>query len=53
MRSPRLWVVLMLMCFTALVLHVRGDVDHVPYSRPLSELPMSDRLAHGDRRSAG
>lgn len=41
MRSPRLWVVLMLMCFTALVLHVRGDVDHVPYSRPLSELPMA------------
>jgi EpsI family protein len=21
------------------VLHVRGDVDHVPYSRPLSEIP--------------
>jgi len=29
------------MCFTALVLHVRGDVDRVPYSRPLSELPMA------------
>jgi EpsI family protein len=27
------------MCFTALVLHLRGDVDHVPSSRPLSELP--------------
>ena len=41
MRSPRLWVVVVLMCFTALVLHVRGDVDRVPYSRPLSELPMA------------
>jgi EpsI family protein len=39
MRSPRFWVVVVLMCFTALVLHVRGDVDRVPYSRPLSELP--------------
>ncbi len=27
------------MAFTALVLHVRGDVDRVPPSRPLSELP--------------
>ena len=41
MRSPQLWVVVVLMCFTALVLHVRGDVDRVPYSRPLSELPMA------------
>jgi EpsI family protein len=27
------------MSFSALVLHVRGDVDHVPYSLPLSQLP--------------
>ena len=39
MRSLRLWVVVLLMSFTALVLHVRGDVDRVPPSRPLSELP--------------
>jgi len=39
MRSPRLWVVVLLMSSTALALHVRGDVDRVPPSRPLSELP--------------
>lgn len=39
MRSLRLWVVVLLMSFTALVLHVRGDVDRVPASRPLSEMP--------------
>jgi len=38
MRSPRLWLIVLLMSFTALVLHVRGDVDRVPYSRPLDEL---------------
>jgi EpsI family protein len=41
MRSPRLWVVVLLMSFTALVLHVRGDVDRVPPSRPLSEMPQT------------
>ncbi len=39
MRSARLWLVLLMMAFTALVLHLRGDVDHVPPSRPLSEFP--------------
>ena len=39
MRSARLWVIVILMSFSALVLHVRGDVDHVPYSVPLSQLP--------------
>jgi EpsI family protein len=39
MSSARLWLVLLLMSFTALVLHLRGDVDHVPPSRPLSEFP--------------
>jgi EpsI family protein len=37
MRSPRLWLIVALMCFTALVLHVRGDQDRVVASRPLSE----------------
>jgi EpsI family protein len=41
MKSARLWVVSLLMCLTAVLLHVRGDVDHVPPSRPLSELPMT------------
>jgi EpsI family protein len=39
MRSPRFWVVTLLMSFTMLVLHVRGDQDRVLPSRPLSELP--------------
>ncbi|HWB33586.1 MAG TPA: EpsI family protein [Acidobacteriaceae bacterium] len=41
MRSVRLWVVVVLMSFTALVLYVRGDVDHAPASLPLSEMPMA------------
>lgn len=41
MKSPRLWLVVLLMTFTALVLHLRGDVDRVLPSRPLSELPMT------------
>jgi EpsI family protein len=39
MKSPRLWVIVLLMSFTAFVLHVRGDVDHVPPSLPLNQLP--------------
>lgn len=39
MRSLRLWIVAGLMCFTAVVLRVRGDVDHAPDARPLNELP--------------
>ena len=39
MKSPRLWLIVLLMSFTALVLHVRGDEDHVLPSRPLSEMP--------------
>jgi EpsI family protein len=39
MKSPRLWFIVLLMAFTGLVLHVRGDVDRVPPSRPLSEMP--------------
>lgn len=40
MNSPRLWIVLLLMSSTLLVLHMRGDVDRVPPSRPLNELPL-------------
>ncbi len=39
MRSARFWVVVLLMSSTALLLHLRGDVDRVPSSRPLSEFP--------------
>jgi EpsI family protein len=39
MRSLRFWFVAVLMTFTALVLYVRGDVDRVLPSRPLSEFP--------------
>ena len=41
MRSPRLWFIVLAMLFTAVVLHVRGDVDRVPSSRPLSEFPLT------------
>jgi EpsI family protein len=39
MKSLRLWFVAVLMTFTALVLHVRGDVDRVLPSQPLSDFP--------------
>ena len=39
MKSLRLWCVVLLMFSTALVLHVRGDVDKVLPSRPLNEFP--------------
>lgn len=41
MRSARFWVVVLLLSATALALHLRGDVDRVLPSRPLSELPMT------------
>lgn len=41
MRSLRFWAIVVLLCFSAFVLHVRGDVDRVPDSRPLSEMPMT------------
>jgi EpsI family protein len=48
MRSARLWLVLLLMALTVLVLHLRGDVDRVPPSRPLSQFPaiIGTRLAN-------
>jgi EpsI family protein len=41
MKSLRLWCVVLLMSFTALVLHVRGDVDRVLPSQPLNSFPTS------------
>lgn len=40
MNSVRFWAVTVLMCAAAVAIHVRGDVDRVPPSEPLSELPM-------------
>jgi EpsI family protein len=39
MKSARFWVVVLLMAGAALALHARGNVDWVPQSRPLGELP--------------
>ena len=39
--SSRFWVVALLMASAALLLHLRGDVDWVPPSRPLNEFPMT------------
>ena len=39
MKYVRFSVVVLLMSFTALALYVRGDVDKVPPSDPLTELP--------------
>jgi EpsI family protein len=41
MKSPQLWVVVVLLAFTSLILHVRGSADRVPKSEPLALLPMS------------
>jgi EpsI family protein len=39
MSSLRFWVVAVLMCATAVLLKARGDVDRVPASLPLDQLP--------------
>jgi len=39
MKSTRYWTVVLLLLATALVLHTRGDVDRVPPSDPLSQMP--------------
>jgi EpsI family protein len=41
MKSPRFWIVILLLCSTIFVLQSRGDVDQVPYSQPLSLMPQS------------
>jgi EpsI family protein len=38
MRSLRFWVVVVLLVSAGLLLHLRGDVDRVPQSQPLSDL---------------
>jgi EpsI family protein len=39
MKTSRFWAIVLLMTGTALVLHLRGDKDQVPDSRPLREMP--------------
>jgi EpsI family protein len=41
MKSARFWVVVLLMTGAALVLRARGNVDRVPPSAPLAELPQT------------
>lgn len=39
MRFPQLWFVIALLFATLFLVHARGDVDRVPVSAPLSEIP--------------
>jgi EpsI family protein len=39
MKSPRYWTVVLLLVATALLLRTRGDVDRVPVSDPLNQMP--------------
>ena len=41
MKSPRFWIVIVLLASTIFVLQSRGDVDRVPYSEPLSGMPQT------------
>jgi len=38
-KSPQFWVVVLCLFATLLVIHARGDVDRVPPSAPLGEVP--------------
>jgi len=44
MRSPRFWVIVILLVAATVVLRVRGDVDKVPPSQPLDQMP--ETIAH-------
>lgn len=39
MKSLQFWCVSLCLVITLLLIHIRGDVDHVPASAPLSEIP--------------
>jgi EpsI family protein len=41
MKSPRFWIVIVLLVSTIFVLESRGDVDQVPNSQPLNMMPQS------------
>ncbi len=44
MKSPQFWSIVVLLIATMFLLHARGDVDHVPPSAPLNEVP--DNFGH-------
>jgi EpsI family protein len=39
MKSPRFWIVIVILTSTIFVLQSRGDVDRVPHSEPISGMP--------------
>ncbi|MEO7029617.1 MAG: exosortase C-terminal domain/associated protein EpsI [Acidobacteriaceae bacterium] len=39
MKSPKFWILIVLLLAATVVLRVRGDVDRVPVSEPLSQMP--------------
>jgi EpsI family protein len=41
MKTPQFWASVVLLFSTGVFLHVRGDTDRVPTSRPLSEMPQT------------
>ena len=41
MKSPRFWIVILILLSTFTVLHLRGDADRVPSSEALSLLPQT------------
>jgi EpsI family protein len=41
MRSPRFWLVLLLLISTVFILQSRGDADRIPASQPLSQMPQN------------
>ena len=54
MKSPRFWIVILLLTSTIFVLESRGDVDQVPVSESLSqhasELWLLDLKRHSPHR---
>ena len=41
MRSPQFWVAFLCLAATLLLVHIRGDVDQVPASAPLNQMPIN------------
>lgn len=41
MKSPQFWTIVICLFATLLLLHVRGDVDRVPPSAPLNQVPVT------------
>jgi len=39
MKSPRFWIVILLLTSTIFILESRGDADQIPASEPLSQMP--------------